>query len=140
MYTTNLGSAKTAITSAFSTNVLSHRDYLITTVTAGIPSAGEWGDSTVELPNEIMIYGSSVYTPASNGTTIAKRYTTGRTQLALFNVAPKFINSTEGGQRTNYWLRDVASDQRFVCVTDYGPVTDTAASLEYGVRPVFAIG
>lgn len=140
MYTTNLGSAKTAITSAFSTNVLSHRDYLITAVTTGVPSAGEWGDSTVELPNEIMIYGSSVYTPASNGTTIVKRYTTGRTQLALFNVAPKFINSTEGGQRTNYWLRDVASDQRFVCVTDYGPVTDTAASLEYGVRPVFAIG
>lgn len=141
MYTANLATAKSTVTTAFGERVLKHREYLINAVTSGYPSAGAWTDSTVELPNEIMIYGSSVYTPASDGTIIVKRYTASRVQLALFQVCPKFISlSPSNGVRINYWLRDVASDQRFARVTDYGPVTDTAASLEYGVRPVFAIG
>ena len=143
MYTANRAQAKSTITTAFGTNVLSHREYLTNAVTNGYPSAGAWTDSTVELPNEIMVLGSSVYTPASAGTTagIVKRYTASRVQLALFQVCPRYISlSPSTNVRINYWLRDVASDQRFARITDYGPVTDTAASLEYGVRPVFAIG
>lgn len=140
MYTANLATPKATITAAFGSNVLTHREYLINAVTSGYPSAGGWVDSTVELMNEPMVYGAYVYTPASDGTAIVKRYTNSQRQLALFAVAPKFINQTEQGQRIGYWLRDVASDQRFARVEDYGPVTDTAASLEYPIRPVFAIG
>ena len=142
MYTTNLTPVKETINAAFGTNVLTHREYLINTVTNGYPSAGGWTDSTVELMNEPMVYGSYIYTPASDGVNanIVKRYTNSQTQLALFMVCPQFINSTAAGTRLSYWLRDVASTERFARVTDYGPVTDSAASLEYGIRPVFAIG
>lgn len=140
MYTTNLTSAKETINTAFGSNVLTHREYLINEVTSGYPSAGAWTDSTVELPNEPMIYGSYIYTPAGNGTIVVKRYTNSQKQLALFMIAPQFINMTTAGTRVGYWLRDVVSASRFARVTDYGPVTETASSLEYGVRPVFAIG
>lgn len=140
MYTTNLVTPKATITTAFGSNVLTHREYLIDTVTSGYPSTGAWADSQVDLMNEIMVYGACIYTPASTGTVIVKRYTNSFKQLALFQVAPKFINQNDLGQRIGYWLRDVASDQRFARVTDYGPVTDTAASLEYPIRPAFAVG
>ena len=140
MYTTNMTTAKNTIEGAFGENILTHREYLINAVTSGYPSAGDWADSKIELPNEPMVYGSYVYTPASSGTFIVKRYTNSQKQLALFRVAPRFINQTAGGQRIEYWLRDIASDQKFACITSYGPVTDAAASLEYGIRPVFAIG
>lgn len=140
MYTTNLANAKETINTAFGSNVLAHREYLINEVTSGYPSAGAWTDSTVELPNEPMVYGSYIYTPAGDGAVIPKRYTSSQKQLALFMVAPQFINTTASGTRVGYWLRDVVSASRFARVTDYGPVTETASSLEYGVRPVFAIG
>ena len=140
MYTTNLTSVKETINTAFGTNVLTHREYLINEVTSGYPSAGAWTDSTVELMNEPMVYGSYIYTPANDGTNIPKLYTAAQKQLALFMVCPQFINTTASGTRISYWLRDVVSAQRFARVTDYGPVLDSAASLEYGIRPVFAIG
>lgn len=140
MYTTNLTNAKATIGAIFGSNLLTHREYLINAVTSGYPSAGAWADSQVELPNEPMIYGSYIYTPGGDGTITPKRYTNSQMQLALFAVCPKFINATGTGQRIGYWLRDVVTDQRFARVTDYGPVLETAASLEYGVRPVFAIG
>lgn len=140
MYTANLETAKTTITAAFGSSLLTHREYLINTVANGYPSSGVWADSDVDLMNEVMIYGSYVNTPSGDGTVIPKRYTNSRLQLALFSVAPKFINSNPDGQRIDYWTRDIVSDQRFSRVTDYGPVLDTDASTESGVRPAFAIG
>lgn len=140
MYTTNLTTAKDTINTAFGSNVLTRKEYLINAVTSGYPSAGAWTDSTVELMNEPMVYGSYIYTPHSDGTTIPKLYTASQKQLALFMICPQFINSTATGTRLSYWLRDVVSAQRFARVTDYGPVLDSAASLEYGIRPAFAIG
>lgn len=140
MYTTNLEPAKTTVTNAFGENVLTHREYLINGVTSGVPTAGAWTDSKVDLMNEPMVYGAYVNTPASNGTVTAKRYTNSATQLALFQLCPQFINAAIPTQRVSYWLRDVVSAERFACVTDYGPVLDTAASLEYGIRPAFAVG
>lgn len=140
MYASGLASAKSTIQAAFGTNLLTHREYLINAVTNGYPSAGAWVDSQVELMNEPMVAGCYINVPAGNGTTIPKRYTSSMAQLALFKVAPEFINTTSTGQRISYWLRDVVSTNRFSRVTDYGPITETAPSLEYGVRPVFAIG
>ena len=140
MYTTYLATAKSTISSVFGSNLLTHREYLIDTVTSGYPSAGAWTDSSVELMNEPMVFGSYVITPSGDGSVIPKRYTNSAVQLALFAVAPSFINSTPEGQRISYWLRDVVSASRFVRVTDYGPGTETAPSLDYGVRPAFAVG
>ena len=58
MYTENLAQAKTLAASAFGSLILTHREYLTNAVSNGYPSAGAWFDSTLELPNEIMMYGS----------------------------------------------------------------------------------
>lgn len=135
MYTENLDQAKTLAASAFGDLILTHREYLTNAVTDGHASAGAWFDSTLDLPNEIMMYGCHVYAAMNNGTVIPTNYTIGKTQLALFTVVPKLISN-----RATFWLRDVVSSALFACVTDYGPPHFHYASNSCGVRPVFAIG
>lgn len=136
--------ARAKINAAFgSTNLIKHRDYFSTTVTNGCVSDGGWYDYDVDLPNEIMIYGSFVHTPTNNGTTITggdgslaiKNFTTAKTQLALCRIAPEFIRS-DG----TYWLRDVVSDTHFASCQHTGLASYTNAMQQLGVRPVFAIG
>lgn len=136
MYTTNIANAKTIINSAFGSSVLTHRDLLTNAVTNGYPSGHAWYDSSVELPNEIMMYGSFIFYPAANGTTIPYRYTINKTQLALFQVCPKFIVN----RSYNQWLRDVVSAALFADVSSDGVTDYYNASNSLGVRPVFPIG
>lgn len=136
MYTANLANAKTLVNSAFgSANILNHREYLTNAVTNGYPSAGAWYDSTVELPNEIMMYGSLVFTPAGDGSFVPNRYTIDKTQLALMKMYPRFINPG----RYWYWLRDVVSSASFADVSADGRAYYGYASYSGGVRPVFGL-
>lgn len=136
MYTANLANAKTLVNSAFgSANILNHREYLTNAVTNGYPSAGAWYDSTVELPNEIMMYGSLVFTPAGDGSFVPNRYTIDKTQLALMKMYPRFINPG----RYWYWLRDVVSSAFFADVGGNGCTGYSGASNSSGVRPVFGL-
>ena len=135
MYTENLDQAKTLAASAFGDLILTHREYLTNAVTDGHASAGAWFDSTLDLPNEIMMYGCHVYAAMNNGTVIPTNYTIGKTQLALFTVVPKLISN-----RATFWLRDVVSSADFAIVTSYGVTNYRGASGSGGVRPVFAIG
>lgn len=136
MYTANLANAKTLVNSAFgSANILNHREYLTNAVTNGYPSAGAWYDSTVELPNEIMMYGSLVFTPAGDGSFVPNRYTIDKTQLALMKMYPRFINPG----RYWYWLRDVVSSAFFARVDTNGYAGCAGASGSLGVRPVFGL-
>lgn len=135
MYTENLDQAKTLAASAFGDLILTHREYLTNAVTDGHTSAGAWFDSTLDLPNEIMMYGCHVYAAMNNGTVIPTNYTIGKTQLALFTVVPKLISN-----RATFWLRDVVSSACFARVNYHGNTIYHVASNSYGVRPVFAIG
>jgi hypothetical protein len=135
MYTENLETAKTTISSAFGDLLLTHREYLVNAVTDGSPSAGAWYDSTVEIPNEIMVYGLCIYTPAGNGTAVYTRYTIDKQQLSLFRLNPSATNN-----RQTFWLRDVVSSSLFAGVNGNGAANSPAASDTRGVRPVFAIG
>ena len=135
MYTENLAQAKTLAASAFGDLILTHREYLTNAVTDGHASAGAWFDSTLDLPNEIMMYGCHVYAAMNNGTVIPTNYTIGKTQLALFTVVPKLISN-----RATFWLRDVVSSAFFALVSRDGYANFTNASFSIGVRPVFAIG
>lgn len=136
MYTANLANAKTLVNSAFgSANILNHREYLTNAVTNGYPSAGAWYDSTVELPNEIMMYGSLVFTPAGDGSFVPNRYTIDKTQLALMKMYPRFINPG----RYWYWLRDVVSSASFALVFNFGLTGYGGAANSGGVRPVFGL-
>ena len=135
MYTEGLTQAKTTIQTAFGELLLTHREYLVNAVTSGYPSAGAWFDSTVELMNEIMVYGSYIYTPGSTGTVNPTRYTINKQQLSLFRLNPRAINN-----RVNTWLRDVVSSSYFAYVHGNGYANCSIASNAYGVRPAFAIG
>ncbi len=138
MRTSNLASAETIINDAFgSDHVLSHREYLTNAVTDGHASAGAWYDSTVDLPNEVMMYGSYINTAASTGDMTTSRYTVCKTQLALMRANPVYICPNRQGQ----WLRDVVTASYFAIVYPTGGPSSAAASLaSFGARPVFAIG
>ena len=136
MYKSNLANAKTIVNAAFQGSVLTHREYLCNAVANGRPSGGAWFDSSIELPNEPMMYGHPHFSPTSDGSTVPSIYTISKTQLALFMVCPRFIVN----RSYNQWLRDVVSSACFSFV-DYGGYTNCyTASDSYGVRPVFPVG
>lgn len=136
MYKTNLTKAKTIVNGAFNAaHILNHREYLQNAVTNGCASAGAWFDSTVELPNEPMMYGSYIFTPAGDGTIMVSRYTISKSQLAGMKASPRLINP----HREKQWLRDVVSAAHFAAVGDGGFAGYAAASDADGVRVVFGL-
>lgn len=136
MYKSNLANAKTIVNAAFQGSVLTHREYLCNAVANGRPSGGAWFDSSIELPNESMMYGHPHFSPTSDGSTVPAIYTISKTQLALFMVCPRFIVN----RSYNQWLRDVVSSAYFARVDSYGGTNYDNASDSLGVRPVFPVG
>lgn len=136
MYKNNLANAKTIVNAAFPNSVLTHREYLCNAVANGRPSGGAWFDSSVELPNESMMYGHPHFSPTSDGSTVPAIYTISKTQLALFMVCPRFIVN----RSYNQWLRDVVSSAGFANVNGNGSAGYYDASNSLGVRPVFPVG
>ena len=136
MYKSNLANAKTIVNAAFQGSVLTHREYLCNAVANGRPSGGAWFDSSIELPNEPMMYGHPHFSPTSDGSTVPSIYTISKTQLALFMVCPRFIVN----RSYNQWLRDVVSSAAFAYVGSYGYACYYFASDSNGVRPVFPVG
>lgn len=136
MYKTNLKNAKDLVKNAFGTEyILSHREYLTNVVTDGHASGGIWADSTTELPNEIMMYGSYQVTAVGNGSSVVTTNTISKAQLALMAIDPSFICPG----RQSQWLRDVASTLRFSDVASGGASEGSNASDLRGVRPVTGI-
>lgn len=136
MYKSNLANAKTIVNAAFQGSVLTHREYLCNAVANGRPSGGAWFDSSIELPNEPMMYGHPHFSPTSDGSTVPSIYTISKTQLALFMVCPRFIVN----RSYNQWLRDVVSSAHFAYVNGDGGSNCGNASNSRGVRPVFPVG
>lgn len=136
MYKSNLANAKTIVNAAFQGSVLTHREYLCNAVANGRPSGGAWFDSSIELPNESMMYGHPHFSPTSDGSTVPNIYTISKTQLALFMVCPRFIVN----RAYNQWLRDVVSSASFAYVNIGGNPSYSYASGSLGVRPVFPVG
>ena len=136
MYKSNLANAKTIVNAAFQGSVLTHREYLCNAVANGRPSGGAWFDSSIELPNEPMMYGHPHFNPTSDGSTVPSIYTISKTQLALFMVCPRFIVN----RSYNQWLRDVVSSADFAYVNGNGLTACNGASGSFGVRPVFPVG
>lgn len=136
MYKNNLANAKTIVNAAFQGSVLTHREYLCNAVANGRPSGGAWFDSSIELPNEPMMYGHLHFNPTSDGSTVPSIYTISKTQLALFMVCPRFIVN----RSNNQWLRDIVSSANFSNVHADGHTYYVLASLSRGVRPVFPVG
>lgn len=136
MYTANLAQAKSTINSAFgSSHVLSHRIYLSNATSNGRASAGEWTDSTVDLMCEHMVYGSGIFSPVSDGSSVPNNYRVEKGQLPLFALEPSRICN-----RATWWLRDVITAAYFAFVDYRGVAAYNNASASVGVRPAFCIG
>lgn len=134
MYTANLAQAKTTINAAFSGHVLSHRIYITNATSNGRASAGEWADSTVDLMNEQMVYGTGIFSPVSDGSNVPANYRVEKSQVALFQHDPSLITN-----RATWWLRDVITAANFARVDSGGNATYYYASHSRGVRPAFCI-
>ena len=135
MYLTGLNQAKTIINSAFPNKVLTHRQLLCNATTGGKASGWAWFDSSVELMDEVMVYGCSVFGDTNlGGAGGGYNIGVGKTQLPLFALNPKLINTKQG-----FWLRDVVSAAYFATVSSEGVATYNVASFATGVRPAFSI-
>lgn len=138
LYKNGLTQAKQMVTAAFgSAHILNHREYLVNAVTNGQPTGTDWYDSTVELMNENMVYGSRQFSPMPDGSepgNTFRNHTIDKSQLSLFRYEPWMICNRE-----NYWLRDVISVARFANVQSYGNADGSACSSSFGVRPVVGI-
>lgn len=134
MYKSNLEQAKVTIKSAFIGHVLKHRIYLTNAVANGRASGGAWCDSEVDLMCEQMVYGSGIFSPASDGSSVPANYRVEKSQLPLFQHEPSHICN-----RVTWWLRDVITASNFACVGNPGYADYDATSRSLGVRPAFCI-
>lgn len=141
MYTEYLAPFKTVIQNDFEINhLVQHRNTFANAVTNGYESAGGWVDSTIDLMNEIMVYGSEIFHNKMSGTNIPYNYTIDKAQLSLFKLdRSKMLTVNDEGERYGYWLRDVVSASDFAYVTSSGTATTHSASTSPGVRPAFLI-
>lgn len=141
MYTEYLTPFKTVINNDFgSGHILSHRQYLKNAVTNGYESAGEWKNSTIELMNELMVYGSNIFYNVINGTNVPQSQTIDKSQLSLFRLdKSKIVARNDNNERYWYWLRDVVSSSAFAGVSGNGYASNNGASSANGVRPAFLI-
>ena len=138
MRTTNLGTAKTTINNAFgSGHILNHRQLFANAVSSGNASGWAWTDSTVDLMNEAMVYGSRAWDVANhNGHDVG----IDKGQLSLFRHDHSRICACDsGGSRAAWWLRGVYSAATFCLVANDGVAHGGGASNSCGVRPAFGI-
>ena len=135
MYTNYLAPFKTVIQNDFTSNhILSHKELLTNAVADGKSTGWAWYDSTIELMNESMVYGHSVWGSSGYETGIDK------SQLSLFRLnSSKIIARNDNNERFWYWLRDVVSSSNFADVNPNGYAHDGNASTSGGVRPAFLI-
>ena len=135
MHTSGLDSAKTTAASAFgASHILSHREFLCNAVSNGRPSGASWYDCTVELMNEFMVYGHSVFLPGNDGTNVPYNYTVSKGQLPLFAHRHDLICN-----RATWWLRDIVTAALFAFVGYSGRADSRTASFDGGVRPAIPV-
>jgi hypothetical protein len=134
MYTEGLEQAKTIIRGIFGAHLVKHRQILSNATVDGKASGWAWLDSEVELMNEIMVYGASVFGAGNLGGGSGHNIGVGKSQLPLFRLNPRMINT-----RQNYWLRDVVSASYFAYVVSNGGAAYGGAGTAREVRPAFSI-
>lgn len=141
MYTEYLTPFKAVIQNDFEiSHIVQHKNLLANAVTNGYESAGGWFDSTIELMNEIMVYGGNIFHNIQNGANLPYNYTIDKQQLSLFKLRTDLtVARNDAGERYWYWLRDVASASHFANVSSNGYCNNTNASNSLGVRPAFLI-
>lgn len=112
------------------TNLLLKDELFSKTVSTGSITSWDWASTTVDIPSEIMVYGSSIWSSTPS-------YDSGmeKTQIKLFAERPDLINI----YGKDWWLRNIVNANRFASVNYRGQADRTNANTSLGIRPVFAI-
>ena len=113
------------ITTAFGNHLLKHRESISNAVTDGVPTGDEWVDTTYNIFNEAMYYGTVVNGVNNNGSGL-NNVGCSKNQIALFKFDQSSMNR---GQ--NIWLRDVVSATSFASAADNGKVSNFFASFTW---------
>ena len=110
------------ITTAFGSHLLKHREFISNDVTDGVSTGGEWIDTTYNIFNEAMYYGTVVNGVNNGG---AGLYNVGcsKNQIKLFMLDQSSMN-----RRASIWLRDVLSASDFAVVNAAGAAYGNFAS------------
>ena len=133
MYTTSLESVRTQLNTDFGSYLLSHKRYFPNATVDGAQSAGAWYDSTVDLMNEIMVFGAHIMCKSFNDSYV---FSSEKDQLALFKYHSSFIANSN----YPYWLLDVASSNSFCSVNSDGSSNKTTSNnTSTYIRPVIAV-
>lgn len=137
LYKTYLPQIQTKLESDFGAHLMTFRTVVSTHVDdSGAPDQGEWRDTKVSIPNEVMIYGTTLNGNNKNNSW----YNVGdeNSQLPLMRLNDAERNFNRIGA---IWLRDIYSASAFTDATNIGYATWTNASNTWsGVRAFFLIG
>lgn len=137
LYKTYLPQIQTKLESDFGNHLINFRTIVSTHVDdSGAPDQGEWRDAKVSIPNEVMIYGTTLNGNNKNGSW----YNVGDedSQLPLMRLNDSERCNNRAGA---FWLRDILSASSFARADNYGDAGwDTASSAWNGVRAFFLIG
>ena len=137
LYKTYMPSIQKKLETDFGSHLLTFREFVSTHVDkSGAPDQGKWCDAKLSIPNEVMVYGTTLNGNNKNGSL----YNVGddNTQLPLFRLnSDEIINHRDWA----FWLRDIHSDSEFVSAGDFGPSSWHNASGPWdGIRAFFLIG
>ena len=137
LYKTYMPSIQKKLETDFGSNLLNFREMISTHVDeSGAPDKMEWRDTKLSIPNEVMVYGSTLNGANKNGSW----YNIGDddTQLPLFRLDPDEITNH---RNFAFWLRDICSPLSFALTDLNGRAAWSVASSTWaGVRAFFLIG
>lgn len=129
MYSTNLGEARNAIASLMGTHLYNVRRFFTVSIdSSGHANNAAWKTSTVDLMNEVMVFGEKVWGDSPYEVGCDTRI------LPLFELDTSLLNT-----RSIWWLRSIMADGRFSCVYSDGNAYHVGVTNSLGVRPCFAI-
>lgn len=137
LYKTYMPSIQRKLEADFGSHLLNFRQVVSTHVDAdGAPDQGEWRDAKVGIPDEPMVYGTTLNGNNKNNAW----YNVGddTMQLPLFRLNPEESNNYRDA---SFWLRDIHSASEFASADNGGDANWSGASRTwFGVRAFFLIG
>ena len=137
LYKTLMPSIQKKLESDFGSHLLKFREVVSTHVNnSGEPDQAEWRDEKVGIPNEVMIYGTTLNGNSQN----SAWYNIGddNTQLPLFHLNHEEISNHRDAA---FWLRDISSTTQFCFASSFGDTNKANPTYTApGIRAFFLVG
>ena len=136
LYKTYMPSIQKKLEADFGSNLLTFREVVSTHVDdSGAPDQDEWRDAKLAIPNEVMVYGTTLNGNNKNGSW--HNIGDDDVQLPLFRLNPDELTNHKDWA---YWLRDIHSASEFVTTSAVTTRCSPAHITSVGVRAFFLIG